>query len=128
MQPMRARCLLVAFVLAAIAVPMIGNSAKTADRTSSRTVKMPAVTSRAASVPWSCTGKGCSSVVVEQQMIASGFPVPWPKKPGVSEIPTVTAEAFPIPWPKKPGVSDMPTVTAEAFPIPWPKKPGFVLS
>ena len=87
-----------------VAVPVVGHSVKTQPSNAARLV-------------------GTSPV-----QVANALPVPWPKKPGVSEIPTVTAEAFPIPWPKKPGVSDMPTVTAEAFPIPWPKKPGFVLS
>ena len=74
---------LAAFLLAVIAVPVVGNVAKTADRSPGRTVQAPIVTAELLPTPWPCTGKSCKSVVSEQ--------------------PTVTAELLPTPWPKKPG-------------------------
>ena len=103
---------LAAFLLAVIAVPVVGNVAKTADRSPGRAVQAPIVTANVFPTPWPCTGKSCKSVA--------------------GEMPTVTADANPVPWPCtgkscKSVVVEMPTVVADAWPTPWPKKPGLLL-
>ena len=103
---------LAAFLLAVIAVPVVGNVAKTADRSPGRTVQVPIVTADGFPTPWPCTEKSCKSVA--------------------GELPTVIADANPVPWPCtgkscKFAVGELPIVTADANPVPWPKKPGFFL-
>ena len=73
-----------AVLLAAVAVPVVGNGAK------AKNLWKPGV---AVQVP---------------QHLASGWPTPWPKKPTVGvavEAPQQLASGWPTPWPKKPGVT-----------------------
>ena len=77
------QCSFLAVLLAVMAVPVVGNGAKTADRNAGRAVVV--------------------GVVVAPTVVAESGPVPWPKKPGFVETQTVVAESGPVPWPKKPG-------------------------
>ena len=110
MKHVLAQCSLAAVLLTAMAVPLVGNGAKAADRLNpGRTVQMPVVIADAFPIPWPCSGKSCPPVV--------------------SEMPVVIAEAFPTPWPCSgkscpPVVSEMPVVIAGITPFPWPTGPG----
>ena len=77
------RYCLAALLMAAMAIPLVGNSAKSADRLNS--------------------GK----MTAKPSLVAGGMPVPWPKKPGsvgaVVTAPAQVAGGMPVPWPKKPG-------------------------
>ena len=132
---------LAAFLLAVIAVPVVGNVAKTADRSPGRTVQAPIVTANVFPTPWPCTGKSCKSVMGEPRtVIANGFPTPWPCtgkscKPCCSLVvggagavvttPTQIANVFPTPWPCN-GKSctsvagEISPALANVFPTPWP--------
>ena len=89
----RVQYLLPALLLAAMAVPSIGDHANTANRRNS--------------------GK----IVTAPSVVADAFPTPWPKKPGgVGEAPAAPvtiADAFPTPWPRGPVVVSTPGV--------WPR-------
>ena len=81
------RCL-ASVLLAAIAVPVVGDRSKLVDQNPTRTVQMP-------------------TVPAEAFPMANSWPTPWPKKQvsvKVAEPSGVqVANGFPTPWPKKPG-------------------------
>ena len=76
------QCSLAAALLAAMAVPLFGNGAKTADRNANRTVENPQHLANSWPTPWPCTGKSCTAVLGETpNLIANSWPTPWPKTP-----------------------------------------------
>ena len=84
MKHVLAQCSLAAVLLTAMAVPLVGNGAKAADRLNpARTVQMPTVIAEAFPTPWPCSGKSCPPVVSEMPVVIAGItPFPWPTGPG----------------------------------------------